>query len=122
MNGRTLLLVVGAVLSLGCAEYDAADVDVIEPDREAREARHVSVGGAATVKVKPQGRTEYSGTEAVSVRSETPGLATAERTLLSDSWTILGHAPGQATFKVYVNEELIDTFRFTVIAFEGGAL
>ena len=122
MNSRTLLLLFAAAVSLGCSEYDAATIDVIHPDRETGQSRLVSVGGAATVKVTPQGPSEYSGTEGVSVRAGTPGLATAERTLLSDSWTILGHAPGEATFKVYVNEELVDTFRFTVVAFEGGAL
>lgn len=118
MNSRSALLLFGALLWSGCSSYDAAEVDVIEPDRESFQSRTVTVGGAATVKVKPTGLSEYSGTEAVSVRSDTPALATAERTLLSDAWTVLGHAPGEARFKVYVNEELVDTFTFTVVTFE----
>ncbi len=121
MKTRTLLML-SALLTASCAVYDDADVDVIVADGESRAARTVSVGGAATVKIVPKGRSEYSGTEAVSIRAQTPSLAQAKRTFLADTWTILGVAPGRATFTVYVDEVRIDTFSFTVEPFEGGEL
>jgi hypothetical protein len=96
------------LLLTGCADYDSVDITLLHGSRT------VSVGGATTIKVEPQGRTNYSGTDPVDVRADTPTIAGIKQTILSDTWTILGRAPGTATFKVYVNDELIDTFSFTV--------
>lgn len=99
-----------ALLVTGCADYDSVDVTLLHGSRT------VTMGGATTIKVEPQGRTNYAGTDAVDVRADTPTVASIKQTILSDTWTILGRAPGTATFKVYVNDELIDTFSFEVVA------
>ena len=112
-----LLLFLGAALVAGCADYDSAEVVVTHSDQSTAGDREVTAGGAVTVKVIPKGRSDYSGTEAVDIRAETPTIATARKTILSDSWTILGEAPGRATFTVYVDGLPIDTFHFTVIPY-----
>lgn len=102
-------------LMAGCADYDSADITVLHGSRT------VAVGGATTIKVEPEGRTRYAGTDPVDVRADTPTIAGIKQTILSDTWTILGRAPGTATFKVYVNDTLIDTFSFEVAPPAGGS-
>ena len=112
-------------LLLACSEsFDSAGITVThrdpgvpyEADRE-----QVSAGGAVTVEVRPEGRSEYSGTVSVRIDALDPGIATIQQTILSDRWTILGRAPGLATFRVYVDGTPVETFEFRVIEFEGVA-
>lgn len=118
MKTRTLFLLATA-LAFGCADYDSADVIVTHVDLSTSSDREVAIGGAATVKVIPKGRSEYSGTEAVDVRADSPSVATARKTILADTWTILGEAPGRATFTVFVDGLPVDTFQFTVVPYGG---
>lgn len=116
------LLGVLLVLSACTEPFDTATISVTHRDPgvpfEGEQAQ-LTTGGAVTVRVRPQGRTQYSGTESIRLEALDPGTATAQQTILSDRWTILGHAPGRARFRVYVDEAAIDTFEFLVIDFEG---
>ncbi len=118
MNRHTLFLI--GTLAMGCdaATYDGADIFVLHQD--ALEPRQLSAGGAATVKVEPVGDADYTGLESVDVRADNSEIASVRQTILSDSWTILGHQPGQASFRVYVEGDLVERFTFTVVPFEEG--
>ena len=118
MKTRTLLILAAALAS-GCADYDSADVVVTHIDPSTASDREIAAGGAITVKVTPEGRSDYSGTEAVDVRADSPTVATARKTILSDTWTILGESPGRATFTVYVDGLPLDTFQVTVVPYGG---
>lgn len=117
MNRCTLMLCC-VLIPLGCSNYDSADVDVIRRDGTTRGNTEVSVGSAATIKVIPEGRSNYSGTESVDVRAIDPGVATIRKTILSDTWTVLGESPGTAEFRVYVDGQAVDGFTFEVVRFE----
>lgn len=120
MKRAALLVLATLTIFAGCADYDTANVIVLHRDAGTTGSRQVSVGGAATVKVEPEGRSNYSGTESIGVRAEDPTIASVKQTILSDTWTILGHAPGTASFRVYVDGEPLDRFTFTVTEFDGG--
>lgn len=108
-----------SLLAPGCTVvYDSADVIVLHRDAGSFTAGDLSVGGAATVKIEPEGAIEYEGTESVDLRAVNPSIASLRQTILSDTWTILGHAPGEARFRVYVDDELVDDFTMTVVPFE----
>jgi hypothetical protein len=111
-------LVVGLLLCSCSVAYDSADVIVLHRDAGSFTAGDLSVGGAATVKIEPEGAIEYEGTESVDLRAVNPSIASLRQTILSDTWTILGHTPGEARFRVYVDDTLVDDFVMTVVPFE----
>lgn len=115
---RSFTLIVGILTPACTAAYDSADVIVLHRDAGSFTAGDLSVGGAATVKIEPEGAREYQGTESVDLRAVNPSIATLRQTILSDTWTILGHTPGEARFRVYVDGEQVDDFTMTVVPFE----
>lgn len=115
---RTLLMLVTLGLTPGCTEpYDSVLVTVSNPDADAHSSarRAVSVGGAATIRIRPVGRSEYSGTETITVDALDPRFAKIRHTILSDHWTVLGGFPGTASFVVFVDGARLDTFEFEVV-------